>query len=186
MTQDEQARIESFARIYDERQQHSRDLLGKIDRLEVALAASDDKNQRRSLERENSALRRRFAEHLGDETYIEQSTSRAVVPIWLVAGVPAKSHRDEARQWMNQRGLNWAGPAPPLRHEVRKALEKHQPIPDGKFGLHVERTVDIRLPRAFTVNLLGKPQHVVAPATDKTLKEYREEELVRKFFQGGD
>jgi hypothetical protein len=163
-----------------------RDLLEKIDRVEAAIAASDDKAQRRRFERENASVRRQFAEHLGDETYVEQSGSRAVVPIWLVKGVPSKNRKEQAREWMKQGGLDWDGSAPTLRHEVRKALENQQPIPEGKFGLHVERTVDIRLPRAFTVNLLGKPRHVLAPATDKTLKEHREEELARKFFQGGN
>jgi len=187
MTQrDDQSQLEEFGRLYRERQEQSQRLLEKIDRLEADIAASNDQAQRRSLERESATVRRQFAEHLGDQTYVEQSSSRAVVPIWFVGRVPSKASKEKARHWMKLRGLDWDGSAPPLRHEVRNALEKSQPIPEGKFGLHVERTVDIRMPRAFTVNLLGKPHHIVAPTTDMTLKEHRERESLRKFYQGDD
>ena len=185
MTQeDEQAQIERFGRLYLERQQQSHRLLEKIDQLEAAIAASNHKAQRRTLERENATIRRQFAEHLRDQTYVEQSSSRAVVPIWLVKRVPSKNHKEEAREWMKQRGLDWDGSAPPLRHEVRIALERNQPVPDRKFGLHVERTVDIKMPRAFTVNIFGKPRHIVASANEKTNAEIKEEKAWHKFFHG--
>src|SRR5689334_10527307 len=134
---DEQARSEMHARLYERKQQRSLRLLQKIDQLETEIAAATDKGLRRRLERENASVRRQFAEHLGDQTYVEQSTSRAVVPIWSVEKSPAKDHREEARRWMKQRGLEWDGSAPPLRREVRKALEKDEQVPEGKFGLYV-------------------------------------------------
>lgn len=182
--QDEQAQIERFGRLYLERQQQSHRLLEKIDQLEAAIAASNHKTQRRTLERENATVRRKFAEHLGDQAYVEPSSSRTVMPIWRVTRVPSKKHKAAAREWMKQRGLDWDGSAPPLRHEVRTALEQGQPIPEGKFGLYVERTVDIKMPRAFTVKIFGKPLHIVASANEVTNAEIKEEKARRKFFHG--
>ena len=185
MTQrDDQSRREDFGRFYREKQEQSQRLLKKIDRLEADLAASNETAQRRTLERENATIRRQFAEHLGNQTYVEQSSSRAVVPIWFVRGVPSKDFKEEARQWMKKRGLDWDGSAPRLRHEVRKALEQNLPVSEAKFGLHVERTVDIKMPRPFTINLLGKLQHGVTSAIAKTNAETKEEKARQKFWRG--
>ena len=123
-------------------------LFAEITRLEAAIAASKDKSERRDLEREHAAIRRDFAEHLGSQIHVDRPSARTIVPIWLVRGVPSKNRREEARGWMKERALEWDGSAPPLRHELRKALEQGHPVPEGKFGLHVERTVDIRNPES--------------------------------------
>ena len=83
------------------------------------------------------------------------------MPVWRVSRVPAKKHRAQAQGWMAQRDIDWDGSAPLLCHEVRKALERIEPIPNGKFGLYVERTISITLPQAFTMNILGQPVHIV-------------------------
>jgi hypothetical protein len=182
--QDEQAQLQKLGRLYLERQRQSLRLLEKIDQLEAAIAATNEIALRSRFDRENATVRRKFAEHLGDQAYVEPSSSRTVMPIWRVTRVPSKKHKAAAREWMKQRCLDWDGSAPALRHEVRKALEQNQPVPEGKFGLHVERTVDIRMPRAFTINLLGKSHHVVASANQKTHVEAMEEKAWQKFFHG--
>ncbi|HUL86596.1 MAG TPA: hypothetical protein VLU23_00245 [Pseudolabrys sp.] len=139
-------------------------LFAEITRLETAIAASKDKSERRGLERELAAIRRDFAEHLGNQTHVDRPSERTIVPIWLVRGVPSKNRKGEARDWMKQRGFSWDGSAPALRHEVRTALEQGQPVPEGKFGLYVERTVDIRKPGVFIVNLEGEPHYLLSPA----------------------
>jgi len=163
--QDEQADIERIAELNREKERQSQSILNAIDQLEEDFLFTQDARQRRRLEREIAAARRAFAQHLGDETYIEKSRSRAVVPIWFVGKIPSKKYKEAAREWMRQRGLDWDGSAPRLRHEVRKALQENQPIPEGKFGLHVERTVEIGNPRESTFYLLGKP-HYIPPSID--------------------
>jgi hypothetical protein len=182
--QDEQAQLQKLGRLYLERQQQSLRLLEKIDQLEAAIAATNEIALRSRFDRENATVRRKFAEHLGDQAYVEPSSSRTVMPIWRVTRVPSKKHKAAAREWMKQRCLDWDGSAPALRHAVRKALEQNQPVPEGKFGLRVERTVDIRMPRAFTINLLGKSHHVVASANQKTHVEAMEEKAWHNFFHG--
>jgi len=182
--QDDQAQIETWGRLYAEREQRSRLFLKKIDELDAEIAAAADKKVLKArIEHDQAKIRREFAEHLGERSYVDPSSSLTVMPIWLVTGVPSKKRKEEAGEWMKQRGLDWDGSAPPLRHEVRKALEQNQSVPDSTFGLHVERTVDIKKPRAFTVNLLGRPHHMLAPATEITNAEIKEEKW-RKFFHG--
>jgi hypothetical protein len=167
---DEPAKSDEAARLYTERRERSRRLLAKIDELDAAIAAArNQKALRARLKRESDETRRELAAHLDERGYFEVFSSRNVVPIWLVAGIPSKKHREEARTWMARRGLYWNGSAPSLRHEVRKGLdERNNPVPEHRFGLHVERTIDIQTPRAFTINLLGEPYHVVSPAEKMT------------------
>lgn len=186
MTQkDDRSKIEETARLYEERQERSRLLLAKIDQLDAKIAAAgNQKALRAALKRESAKTRRQFAEHLGELGYIEKPSWRSAMAIWLVRGVPSKKHKEQARAWMEQLGKDWDGSAPSLRHEVKKALEQNKSVPEHKFGLHVERTVDIKMPRSFTVNLLGKPHHIVASATEPTNAEMKEEKALRKFLQG--
>ena len=53
---------------------------------------------------------------------------------------------------------SWDGSAPTLRHELRQALEQDQPVPEGKFGFHVERTVSKS--ELVIVNLAGQPHQL--------------------------
>ena len=63
------------------------------------------------------------------------------VPYWRVDGVPAKRAKQQARDWMASRGIEWNGSALSLRGEVSKALWRNEYVPDGKFGLDVEWTI---------------------------------------------
>ena len=157
-------------------------LFAEITRIEAAIAANKDKSERRGLERELAAIRRDFAEHLGNQTHVDRSSERTIVPIWLVRGVPSKNRKEGAREWMKQRGFAWDGSAPALRHEVRTALEQGQPIPEGKFGLYVERTVDIRNPEVFIVNLEGEPHQIISPARTGPKLKMKRDEFGQVFF----
>lgn len=157
-------------------------LFEKITQLEAAIAATKDKNERRRLEHEQAAIRRDFATHLGNQTHVDQASARTIVPIWLVRGVPSKNRKEEAREWMKQRGFEWDGSAPALRHEVRTALAQGQPIPESNFGLYVERTVDIRNPQVFIVNLEGKPHYATAPTRTGPKLKMKRDELGQVFF----
>jgi hypothetical protein len=161
-------------------------LFGKIVQLEAAIAAAKDKRERRRLEHEQAAMRRDFAKHLGNQTHVDRSSERTVVPIWLVRGVPSKNRKEEARGWMQQRGVAWDGSTPALRYEVRTALEQGQAIPEGKFGLYVERTVDIRNPQAFIVNLEGEPHRLIAPVRTGPKVKMKRDEFGQIFFQEVD
>ena len=162
MTQQDDRQSEKSDRIYREREERSRNFLEKMDRLAAEIAAaSPQKKLRGKLERERATTGTEFAKHLDNQGmgYLD-SRSRSVVAVWRVTKVPSKKRRAEAKAWMAQRGLEWDGSAPRLRYEVRKALERGEPIPEGRFGLHVERTVAIELPQAFTMNILGEAVHV--------------------------
>jgi hypothetical protein len=87
---------------------------------------------------------------------------------------------------MKERALEWDGSAPPLRHELRKALEQGHPVPEGKFGLHVERTVDIRNPNLVIVNLEGKPHQFNAPTRIGPKLKMKRDEFGQIFFQEED
>lgn len=176
-----------FVSLYEVRQGQSIALLARLDELERAIrTASSQQTSQAELRPLLSETRREFSAHLGDQEFVDPSTSRRVVPIWLVSGVPAKRHKDQAVDWMKQRGSAWDGSAPSLRHAVRSALTLGEPVPERTFGLHVERTIEIQPPRAFTVNLLGTPHHVVESAGGPTNPEAREEKLRRGFFRGED
>jgi hypothetical protein len=132
------------------------EFLAQIDRLdgEIAAAAADKKRIQK-LQRDKADLHRKFAAHLYDSAFDLVDPSgyfidfsyhvgdRFLRPYWLVEGVPSKNRREEARAWMAARGVEWDGSAPSLRGEVSKALTRNEPVPDRKFGLHVERAVKI-------------------------------------------
>jgi len=159
VTQDDDHHYIEFGGLSREREQQSRALLERIDQLDAEIAAAgDEKTLKAKLERDQRKIRQEFAEILGENTYADPSSSRFVKPIWRVTGVPSKKSKEEATVWMAQRSLDWDGSAPRLRYEVRKALKQTEPVPDGKFGLHVERTVDIELPWAGRTTLSqGRP-----------------------------
>jgi hypothetical protein len=161
-------------------------LFAEITRLEAAIAASKDKSARHGLEREHAAIRRDFAEHLGNQTHVDRPSARTIVPIWLVRGVPSKTRKEEARGWMKVRGFEWDGSAPALRHEVRTALAQGQPIPEGKFGLYVERTVDIRNPEPVIVNFEGQPHQYNAPIRIGPKLKWKRDKFGKIFFQKED
>jgi hypothetical protein len=161
-------------------------LFGRIGELEAAIAVAKDKSERRRLEREEAAIRRDFAEHLGNQTHVDRSSERTIVPIWLVRGVPSKTRKIEAREWMKQRGFAWDGSTPALRHEVRTALAQGQPIPEDKFGLYVERTVDIRNPQELLVNHEGEPHYLIAPVRIGPKLKMKRDEFGQIFFQEVD
>ena len=178
--QADQPEHEKWAQLYSEREEQSRRFLEKIDQLEASLATSDH-DQRNNLQRDRENTCRLFAQHLGDQNYVQTSSSRTVTPVWLVTGVPSKKHKDQAKQWMKQRGIEWTGSAPPLRHEVRKARERNETIPEHSFGLKLVRTVDIKEPRAVSAHLFGKLRHFVVPADVNYRDEIREERLLPKY-----
>jgi hypothetical protein len=185
MEQDEQAHVGRIGQPNRERERASQSYLAVLDQLEDDFIWAEDDRQRRKLQRENAAVRRAFAQHLGEETYIDKLRSRAVIPIWFVGKVPSRKHKEAAREWMRQRGLDWDGSAPRLRNEVRRALQENQPIPEGKFGLHVERTVDIRNPREFTFNLLGKP-HYILPHVERPKSNIKRDVFALTFYPEED
>jgi hypothetical protein len=154
--------LQPFMRRDREEKEHSRRFLEKIDQLEAEIAATSDDVLRSRLEHERAAVRRQFAVHLKGRPYVHDATLRTVRPLWLVTGVPSKRHREEAKKWMKARGVDWDGSAPPLHHELRKALAQKVPI-TNEFGLDVEWTIDIKAPHVFTVNESGGPRSVVIP-----------------------
>jgi len=168
---------QSFDERWKQRDERSRVFLETIDQLDDAIAATEDKKLRADLQRQRAKVGQEFAQHL-DEGRLGYagSRSRSVMPVWRVSRVPAKKHRAQAQAWMAQRDIDWDGSARSLCHEVRKALERDEPIPNGNFGLYVERTVSITLPRAFTMNILGQPVHVVPKCdVDTVVKEALED-----------
>jgi len=57
---------------------------------------------------------------------------------------------------MAARGVEWNGSAPSLRGEVLKALKNKEDVPDGRFGLQVEWTINVdTLERLLTANNSG-------------------------------
>lgn len=117
-----------------------------MDRLDAEIGASKNSVKLQNL-RERDNVARLFAEHLQGESYWQKETDRVVVAIWGIEGVPKKKLKEDARMWMEQRGIAWNGSAPSLREQVKVALEQNEEIPHGYFGLYVERTVEIREPR---------------------------------------
>lgn len=113
----------------------------QMERVLVKIVKTDVSNKKRlkELEREMSDVRRQFAAYLGDSSSFR--IFNHAVPYWRVDGVPAKRAKQQARDWMASRGIEWNGSALSLRGEVSKALWRNEYVPDGKFGLDVEWTI---------------------------------------------
>jgi hypothetical protein len=180
---DKQSKFETLDRKFRERQEQSRRFLEDIDHLEAEIATNTEQAVRNKLQREIDDTRRQFAEHLGDLNYIHPPSLRTVTRVWLVSRICSKKHKDKAKEWMKARGVDWNGSTPALRHQIRTALERGEPVPDGKFGLHVERSVDIKPPRTIIVNESGKPRQVIVPLSDTTNAENKAEKDFLKFVR---
>jgi hypothetical protein len=128
-----------------ERDEKCEDFLAQIDHIDDQIKVSQNKLQRRKLEREKSDLFRQFATYLDEKSSNQTywNGNAGVSSGWLVAGVPSKYQKAEAEAWMRSRSLFWIAGAPQLRDEVARALLHSEPVPAGYFGLHVERTVKI-------------------------------------------
>jgi len=180
---DQSSRCKDLGCRFEERQERSCRFLEKIDQLEAEIAAGNEQAQRNKLQREIADIRRQFAEHLGDLNYIHGPSMRTVQRTWLISGVCSKQHREQARQWMKARFIDWDGATPALRHQVRKALERSEQVPDGNFGLHVERSVDIKPPRTIIVNQFGKSRQVAVPANEQANAEIKAEKAFVKLMR---
>lgn len=108
-----------------------------------------DRKIAQTVRRKMAAVKRSFAaQFLPNYVSIEfvwRDRCVDVWPCWLVLGQPKKSEREKARIWMGQRGSDWNGSVQRLREEIRKALDQRGDIPPGFFGVHVERSVQIRV-----------------------------------------
>lgn len=136
--------------------------LRAIDVLQARLELDDlDRKAIQGLKRRIAAIKRSFAAHFIDGCisleFVWRDRSVDVWPYWLVSGQPKKSKREQARIWMEERGYAWDGSVQGLREAIRKALDDGAGIPDGFFGIHVERTVQIRIRNEIASHL--EPEH---------------------------
>jgi hypothetical protein len=141
----------------EEHDEISSRLLDRLESIKAALeAARNDKRLMRVLHREDHELRREFAKHLAIEVTRhcawngEHKTAgsyerdgKVVRTVLAVDGQPTKTGKVAAIAWMASRNATWVGTAPELRREVKKALKGCESVPDGFFGLYVDRTVEI-------------------------------------------
>ena len=137
--------------------------LRAIELLEARMAVGGlDKRRlddfRRSIVKIKQAFAGLFVGEITSMEFIYPYREVEVWPYWLVASQPKKELKPQAREWMAARGQSWDGSAQKLRDAVRRALHHNEPVPEGYFGLHVERTVKIRMKRAHNLHLLpGQP-----------------------------
>lgn len=120
-----------------------------IELAETCIALGElDKTKLKKVERFIQTAKRGFADlFVGGVTEIELIFPDLLVevwPYWLVAGQPRQQSKAEAQEWMAEGGQSWDGSTQKLRDAVRRALHRNKPVPDGYFGLHVERTVKIQ------------------------------------------
>lgn len=123
-----------------------------IEREEALMAiVKADTKKVNEYQQEIAKLKRLLAKHLGDRSidWISASRRHRVTPCWVISGQPQKRLKAQAREWMAARDLTWTG-APDLRDAVQDALEDGEQVPEGHFGLRVERTITIEqlAPRA--------------------------------------
>jgi len=133
--------------------------LRAIELLEARMAVGRlDKRRLNDFRRSIVKLKQAFAAlFVGDITsmeFIYPYREVEVWPYWLVANQPKKESKPRAREWMATRGQCWDGSAQKLRDAVRQALHRNEQVPEGYFGLQVERTVQIRMKRAHNLHLL--------------------------------
>jgi len=129
--------------------------LRAVDLLQAMVEAGDlDKKKG---ERLIGKLKRTFAElfveGISSLEFVYSDMCVDVWPYWLVTGQPKKLAKAKANKWMAGRGLTWNGSASELIQAVRKAVAKGEIVPDGYFGLHVERTVKIRWRKELSTHL---------------------------------
>jgi hypothetical protein len=123
--------------------------LRAIELVEARLDIGDlDKKEVKKGQRLVAEFKRAFAElflegYLSME-FVYRDKCVDVWPYWVVAGQPKKLTKAQAHEWLAARGVAWSGSAQELRDAVRKALARGETVPDGCFGLHIERTVKIR------------------------------------------
>jgi hypothetical protein len=127
----------------------SREYLRQIDRIDQQLEENLHDRQRLSLTRERRDVCREFVKLLtsvdtgSDEPAFFSDDGRVVRISIHIDGVPPKNARDRAKNWLKQRGVEWDGAAPALRHEIRTAIEAGDDFPTDMFGLFHEWTISI-------------------------------------------
>jgi hypothetical protein len=52
-------------------------------------------------------------------------------------------------------------------------------VPDSKFGLHVNRSVDIKPPRTVIVNQFGKPRQLLVPFNNLDFELNRKKDFLQ-------
>jgi hypothetical protein len=106
-------------------------------------AAGTDTKKVNEHQKSMSKYKGLLAQHLGDRSidYISESARLRVTPCWGIFGQPPKRFKAQAREWMAARNLRW-NPRD-LIEAMRDALEDGEDVPEGYFGLRVERTVQI-------------------------------------------
>jgi hypothetical protein len=127
-----------------------REFFSRLDSIQSAIHAANDKDLRRRLMSERELLSCEYAKHMDELGFVSfaMDDGRIVTPVWSVEGfAPGKSN--EAREWLASKGVDWNGSAKSLRIEITKLLESGAALPPGSFGLHVTRTIRVRdgLPR---------------------------------------
>jgi hypothetical protein len=133
--------------------------LRAIELLEVRLAAGGLEGKRlnelrRLIPKLKRALAKLFVGKMTGMEFIYPLRIVEVGPYWVVDGQPRQRAKVQAHEWMAARGQPWNGSAKTLRDAVRRALHRNDAVPDGYFGLHVERTVKIQTRRELNLHLL--------------------------------
>jgi hypothetical protein len=110
---------------------------------QLIAAAGTDTKKVNEHQKSISEYKGLLAQHLGDRsvTYISASGEMLVTPCWDISGQPPKRFKAQAREWMAARNLRW-NPRD-LIEALRDAIEDGEVVPEGYFGLRVERTVQI-------------------------------------------
>ncbi len=118
--------------------------VGLIEREQKFItAAGTDTKKVNEHQKSMSKYKGLLAQHLGDRSvnYISASGKMLVTPCWVISGQPPKRFKAQAREWMAARNLRWN--PHDLTEALRDAIEDGEVVPEGYFGLRVERTVQI-------------------------------------------
>lgn len=142
--------LRSFLEIQHRQDSRSKQLLRTIDELDRLIAASTSiEGAKSNLVQARRAAAQVFAKHLDEnpspnrELGFYTGDGRIVWIVFEVTGNPSRAAFKQAEQWMISRGLSWTGNAKKLRAMVHQALRKGEALPNGNFGLWVERTIRI-------------------------------------------
>jgi hypothetical protein len=133
-------------------QARSKEYLQRIDEIDQQLKGTHTDQDRLALARERKEVCREFARLLRSvETDFDQivyfsDDGRIVRASIHIDGPPPRKEKSRAAEWMKQRGLEWDGAGPKLRHAVRSAMEAGDDFPADMFGLFHEWTISITGP----------------------------------------
>ena len=127
----------------------SRQFLARIDELDRQIGAeTTNKSDRRKLFQARSRIAQHFAKHLDADRVsslkvFHADDGRSVWVVLNISGTPSREGRQKAAEWMASRGRAWNGDVSSLRATMRRTLRGGDDLPDGQFGLRVERTIKI-------------------------------------------